>query len=318
MHNRSMVFSVSVMMLFLSACALAQTEGEMGPAPVGFAGQLRGRVVSVEAGGKGFGLQVESTQPDQKRNKLENAESLVGQTLTVGPSGHAGRLSQEQRIALINVGDRVWVNGAWGQKQNRLMISGMYPLDRAEDQGAVLLLGDSIFDWWADHEKVFAGVKVRNRSAAGDGTWGVLARLDEAAKNLKPRAVVLMIGTNNLLSVNPQRTVGDIEKIITRLREGNASLPVVLCLIMPQDAGRVPPEKVKETNERLRKLAEKESGVTIADTFTPFAVEDGSFDKALFLDRVHPNRAGYEKLGQVLQPLVMQVLGETAGDGAAK
>ncbi|MEO8373215.1 MAG: hypothetical protein ABI806_28780, partial [Candidatus Solibacter sp.] len=69
----------------------------------------------------------------------------------------------------------------------------------------LMLHGDSITDWWvqgdankAMFEKYFGGIKTANFAIAGDTTQGVLWGLKNGeGQGFQPKAVMLMIGTNN-------------------------------------------------------------------------------------------------------------------------
>ncbi|MFO7324720.1 MAG: GDSL-type esterase/lipase family protein, partial [Pseudomonadota bacterium] len=74
----------------------------------------------------------------------------------------------------------------------------------------LLFMGDSITDFWRNAEGAYAGKavldkyfgqwKVANFGIAGDTTQGVLYRLQNGeGQGFKPRAVMLMIGTNNTM-----------------------------------------------------------------------------------------------------------------------
>ncbi|HEU0010688.1 MAG TPA: GDSL-type esterase/lipase family protein, partial [Verrucomicrobiae bacterium] len=67
-----------------------------------------------------------------------------------------------------------------------------------QDQNAIVLLGDSITQGWGeDFSAWFDGLKIANRGISGDTTRGVLIRLKEDVLALHPRAVVVLIGTND-------------------------------------------------------------------------------------------------------------------------
>ncbi len=77
-----------------------------------------------------------------------------------------------------------------------------------EGNAELLLMGDSITDFWRNPEGPFAGKpvldkhfgkwKIANFGIAGDTTQGVLYRLqDGEGEGFSPRAIMLMIGTNN-------------------------------------------------------------------------------------------------------------------------
>ena len=69
----------------------------------------------------------------------------------------------------------------------------------AKDQGAVVFFGDSITQGWGtDFRKAFEGMKLANRGIGGDTTRGMLLRLKEDVLALNPKAVVLLMGTNDI------------------------------------------------------------------------------------------------------------------------
>src|SRR5687768_6520843 len=63
---------------------------------------------------------------------------------------------------------------------------------RAQDQDAIVFVGDSITEGWRTLEKDFAelGVKVANRGIGGDTTPNLIHRLDDDVLSLHPRALV--------------------------------------------------------------------------------------------------------------------------------
>src|SRR5436190_8861872 len=68
-----------------------------------------------------------------------------------------------------------------------------------QDQHAVVFLGDSITQGWGDEfGGNFSGVKLANRGISGDTTRGVLLRLEQDVMAVRPRAVIILIGTNDL------------------------------------------------------------------------------------------------------------------------
>src|SRR4051812_50114184 len=70
---------------------------------------------------------------------------------------------------------------------------------RAAAQGSVVFVGDSLTgNWKAEAMKAaFPGMRIANRGIGGDVSRGGLFRLREDVLDLKPRAMVLLIGTND-------------------------------------------------------------------------------------------------------------------------
>jgi hypothetical protein len=81
------------------------------------------------------------------------------------------------------------------------------------DRGAVVFLGDSITHGWGDDlGGNFPTLKGANRGIGGDTSRGVLVRLREDVLVLRPRAVVLLIGTNDIeQGAAPETIAANIE-----------------------------------------------------------------------------------------------------------
>jgi hypothetical protein len=98
--------------------------------------------------------------------------------------------------------------------------------DTNNEPGAVVFLGDSITQGWKTLAKVFPDFKVVNRGIGGDTTRGVLYRLNADVLALKPAAVVLLIGINDLgLGGKPEDIANNIKTILLK-PEGN---PIPIC-----------------------------------------------------------------------------------------
>ncbi len=70
--------------------------------------------------------------------------------------------------------------------------------NKVKDQRPVVFFGDSITQGWATLAKDFPDVIAINRGISGDTSRGLRYRLKEDVLDLHPRAVVLLIGTNDL------------------------------------------------------------------------------------------------------------------------
>ena len=83
----------------------------------------------------------------------------------------------------------------------------------------VVFLGDSLTDG-CDLEKYYPEYSSVNRGISGDTTDGLLNRLKVSACDVDPKAVVLLIGVNDISSgVKPNELSDNYEKIITGLKE---------------------------------------------------------------------------------------------------
>lgn len=208
-----------------------------------------------------------------------------------------------------------WFRNLWQQKR-----SG-WAADTARDQGAVVFLGDSITQGWGDAlSESFPGLKVANRGISGDTTRGMLVRLDGDVLALHPKAVVMLMGTNDLEEgADPATVAANVILILKQLREQDAAMPVVLCHVFPSSATKArPAEKIRKVNEYLAEAVREAPQVTLLDTWTLFANSDGDARPEEFPDLLHPNALGYAKWAAALRP-VLATLGllETGPDAFA-
>ncbi len=176
-----------------------------------------------------------------------------------------------------------------------------------KDQGSLVFLGDSITQGWgADMGKSFDGVKVANRGISGDTTRGVLIRLEQDVLSLKPSGIVILIGTNDLEEkAEPAVIASNVKLIINALEKHNSRMPIILCEIMPSsDSKRRPAEKIRQINKLVFAQVKGDPQVTVLDTWTLFANEQGDAKKEEFPDLLHPNKDGYAKWAAALKPLL--------------
>ena len=205
-----------------------------------------------------------------------------------------------------------WFKGLWEKKR-----SGWG--ERVEaDRGAVVFFGDSITQGWGDGFKgAFGGLKVANRGISGDTTRGMLLRLEDDVLALQPKAVVMLMGTNDLEEGDaPEVTAGNVELILEAMKAHDAEMPIVLCKVMPSSASKKrPAAAIEKINALYAAVVKGDPQVTVVDTWKQFADANGDAKKAEFPDLLHPNDAGYAKWAAALRP-IFATLGflETAAD----
>ncbi|MCA9202209.1 MAG: DUF1080 domain-containing protein, partial [Planctomycetales bacterium] len=174
------------------------------------------------------------------------------------------------------------------------------------DQNAVVFLGDSITQGWGDTMSgSFGDLKVANRGISGDTTRGMLIRLQEDVLSLNPRAVVMLMGTNDLEEqAEPETIAANVKLIIAALKEHNGSMPILLCKVFPSsETKRRPADKIQRVNELLAEAVKGDSQIVVLETWQLFADENGNAKAAEFPDLLHPNQAGYAKWAAALRPI---------------
>lgn len=205
-----------------------------------------------------------------------------------------------------------WFRNLWNEKRKQ------WASRIQADQDSVVFLGDSITQGWGDNMgDSFPGLKVANRGISGDTTRGMLLRLDQDVLALKPKALVMLMGTNDLEEGADAASVAqNIELMLKSIQKHNPALPVTLCRVFPASASKKrPADQIQAINTAIAKVAKNFSQVTLVDTWTLFADEKGDAKPAEFPDLLHPNQVGYSKWAAAIRPiLATQGLIETQAD----
>lgn len=180
---------------------------------------------------------------------------------------------------------------------------------RQADQGAVVFFGDSITQGWSSLAKDFQKLKVANRGISGDTTRGLRFRLKGDVLNLQPKAVSILIGTNDLdQGTEPAVVAANLQAIVAALHKANANLPIVINKVMPRGAkpNRFP-EKIQQLNTLYEQAFANHPRITFCDTWSVFADSTGQCRKEEFPDMLHPNAAGYAKWSAALAPILEKI-----------
>lgn len=176
---------------------------------------------------------------------------------------------------------------------------------RERKQGAWVLAGDSLLGNWKTSERDLAPTPIANRAIGGDVSRGLLFRFQEDVLELNPRGIVVLIGTNDLSSLQKtDQTARNIDRMLQAIRAQQANLPVIVCTLPPRNSEKAPikASELTQLNARIRELAKKYDNVKLLDLFALFATPDGLPQlNLLAADKLHIGTAGYEVLGRALK-----------------
>jgi lysophospholipase L1-like esterase len=176
---------------------------------------------------------------------------------------------------------------------------------REIDRETVVFIGDSITELWVDLPSRFPGIPIANRGIGSDSTAGVRFRLKEDVLDLKPRGVVLLLGTNDLaMAATAESTASGLEAILDQLFIHGHAIPVIIGNILPRTDVKISVQ-TSDLNRMIGLIAENRS-LRFVDMHA--ALCDGSrIRNECFLDGAHPNHQGYERMYAALAP-AMQVV----------
>jgi lysophospholipase L1-like esterase len=193
-----------------------------------------------------------------------------------------------------------WFQKLWQEKRSR------WATEVEKDQDAVVFLGDSITQGWGDNlDGSFGDMKVANRGISGDTTRGMLVRLKGDVLALNPKAVVMLMGTNDLEEkAEPETIAANVKLIVNALKKHDAKMPIILCKVFPSSATKSrPAEKIKKVNELCAATVKGDPQIVVLETWQLFADKSGDAQKAEFPDLLHPNKAGYAMWAAAMRPI---------------
>jgi lysophospholipase L1-like esterase len=286
---------------------LAASQPSVPACAEGLEGWLNGFVVEIDRRGYWFVMKITDVAP-QRKSTAPAPKDLVGQRIKVFNAWGLFYETQKRWIKDLSPGEHVRVKVRYTpQKGGMLMMRAQFRVRSPKDLGKLVFLGDSITHFWGDLGTDFPDYRIYNSGIAGDNTWGVLERLDYSCLDLSPRAVVVLIGTNDLV-FRPLDQI-KIEELVTRLRAHRATMPILLCRVMPRNpVSGVTDAQIRTLNGRIDALAARDPDIHLIDTYTPFLDTNGVWNAAYFLDGVHPNTDGYRVWAEQLRPVLTRVL----------
>lgn len=191
-----------------------------------------------------------------------------------------------------------------------------------EKEVDLLMVGDSIVFGWSRiggkvWDEFYGKRKAVNIGSSGDRTYHMLWHFQngglDGMKNHNPKAVVVMIGTNNR-GIPELHGYDTAYGILALLKEIHAKLPESKILLMPifprgdtpADAGRL---RNDEINKIIRTYADDKT-VHWLDIGHVFLDEKGQMKRDLMPDGLHPNEEGYRAWGKAMEPAIRKFLGD--------
>ncbi len=144
----------------------------------------------------------------------------------------------------------------------------------------------------------------------GDATQGVLARLPQEWGPLRPRLVILLIGTNNLPYATPDTIALGTAEIVRWIHSHSAESRVLIVGILPRGA---PTDPMRQSLARVNQLtAQCADGRTVFFTDIGRLLTDanGTLSTEVSPDALHLSPVGYAIMATALEPDVKRIMGE--------
>ena len=184
-----------------------------------------------------------------------------------------------------------------------------------EGENRVVFLGSSIFEKWKDADSLyFKNHSYLDRGISGQIAPQLLIRFRQDVINLKPKAVIILAGSNDIAANRGHITYERIMQNIQSMAELATlhGVKVILCEYLPVydypwRKGLQPAEKIMALNKLIKAYATA-NHFTVLDYFTPFADERNGQKAELTIDGVHPNKAGYKVMEEATDKAIQKAL----------
>lgn len=171
----------------------------------------------------------------------------------------------------------------------------------------VLMLGDSITDGWDNAGiqmwRKFQPLQPANFGISGDRTEHVLWRIQNGELDgIAPKAVVIMIGTNNTGGDKPEWIAAGVTKIVETVHAKLPNTKVLLLAVFPRDTkDSGARKKVTAVNDIIKNLHDGNKTVFL-DLTDKFLDAEGNIPKDIMPDGLHPNAKGYNIWYDAMMP----------------
>jgi lysophospholipase L1-like esterase len=200
------------------------------------------------------------------------------------------------------------------------------------DPKRVVFMGDSITDFWR-LDQSFPGKPYVNRGIGGQTTPQMLVRMYPDVIDLKPAAMIVLAGTNDIARNTGPMTAELIEENIMAMTElaQHHGIKVILCSVLPvsdypfqhqqngeapRGRGPVPRTKMTDShpaadilklNAWMRDYAVHANAMYV-DYFTSLSDEKGWLKDAVSDDGLHPNAEGYKIMAPIAAAAIEKAL----------
>jgi len=208
--------------------------------------------------------------------------------------------------------------------------------------GRVVFMGDSITDLW-QLGQYFPGQPYVNRGISGQTTAQMLVRMYPDVIDLKPAAMVILAGTNDISQNTGPATAEMIEENIMAMTElaQQHGIKVLLCSITPvsdypflaaqtargsqpaaapgggggargpaippkMTAGR-PPADIVRLNDWIKAYAARVNAIYV-DYFSAMVDDKGWMKEGIANDGLHPNAEGYKIMAPIVSAAIQRTL----------
>ena len=206
---------------------------------------------------------------------------------------------------MANAQQKDWANLKFYEQENKAL-ENKIPM---EDH--IVFMGNSITQFWkSTRPEFFKQNPYLDRGISGQTTPQMLLRFRQDVIDLKPKAVVILAGINDIAeNTGPIKVETIFGNIISMVQLAQANdIQVILCSVLPAasfpwNAKIDPKQKIIQLNNLLSAYA-KANQLPFVNYYDAMVMQDLSLNAQYAEDGVHPNKKGYS----VMEPLVEKAI----------
>ena len=271
-----------------------------------------------EKGGHGFGMRKQNLPTDTWYERFGEWLKLQGYLKKLYPNKYE-KLYGEEAVAnnAIQVFERMKTDFGYLAKFKEANKTVAAP---KPNENRVVFLGNSITEAW---ERVDSNFFTQNnyigRGISAQTSTQLLLRFRQDVLSLKPKAVVLQIGTNDVAEntgpYDPEFTLGNIQSMV-EIAQANG-LKVILASVLPatnfewrRSVGNRS-DMIVDLNKRIKVYADKNK-IPFIDYHSAMKNDKNGMNPDLAEDGVHPTMKGYKIMEALLDEAIAKVFSKKA------
>ncbi len=176
----------------------------------------------------------------------------------------------------------------------------------------VVFMGDSITDFWRLNE-YFTGRDYINRGISGQVTSQMLARFKADVIDLRPRAVLILAGTNDIARGTPLNIIENNLIMMAELARLH-QIKVLIASVLPAGPQQTtrPVHIIQQLNNWIQQYC-VETGSTYVDYYSKMRDPSGMLQTDLSDDGLHPDSKGY----RIMAPIAIASIDHALGASSA-